>query len=189
MDNSQQMHDRWMARYSRRSGVNYEEYNRIIASNNSLKERINKGDAYVSKRLYDNAVKELSQGISIGEQLLSDDNLIDESDLAKAYMNRGVAYEYQRNQVLALQDKTKSVEILERLRSNNKLYDEYILALAYMNRGATNESMRDYTMAVADAEKSIGILNQLKLEGRNVSSDISMVLANIGIAKSKQRTS
>jgi len=185
MDYSQQKHDRWMDRYKRRSGISYEEYNKIIASNNSLLERINSGHKCVLNRSYDEAIKELSLGINIGEQLLSDDNLIDESELAKAYMNRGVAYEHSRNRPKAIIDKTKSVEMLEKLNRNRHLEDEDILALAYMNRGATYDSMGEYSLAIADGEKSISIWDQMKRERKKVSSDYAKVLANIGIAKRK----
>jgi hypothetical protein len=86
-----------MSRYRERKEPNFEEYTKIISLNNSLLENVNKGVACISKRSYDEAIKVLCLAIDSGEQLFSDDNLIDEEELAKAYLNRGVAYENLNN--------------------------------------------------------------------------------------------
>jgi len=189
MDNTQQKHDKWFTQYKDRSEANFEDYQKIINANNSLLEKINSGDAYVKNRLYDKAIKVLSLGIDEGEKLLSSKNLIDEVELAKAYMNRGVAYEYLGNGEKTICDKRKCVEMLEKFHSNDNLEDKYVLALAYMNRGATYDAMGNYGMAIADGETSKKKLDQLEREGKDVSSDREMVLANISSAKTKRNQS
>ena len=192
MDNLQKKYDRWMSGYSDREHTSYEEYTEIIKSNNLVKKSINDAVEFNSDRFYEKAINALNFGINLGERLLSEENLIDEVELAKAYMNRGVAYEYLEDGEKTIRDKRKSVEMLEKLRSKGILEDQednYVLAMAYMNRGATYDAMGNYGMAIADGEKSINILEQLKQEGRNVSSEYAMALANISNAKTKNKTS
>lgn len=142
MDDSQRKHDRWMERYRRRPNPNFEEYNGIISRNNSLLENINKGVACISKRSYREAIQILSIAIKAGQQLLSEDNLLDECELAKAYLNRGVAFEYWGRRENALADKKKSVEMLERSEHRNELDDKSILETARENLRITESNMK-----------------------------------------------
>jgi len=186
MNDLQQKHDSWMNRYRDRSNPNYEEYTQIIKSNNSVAENINKGHAFISNCLYNEAIKVLNVAIDTGGQLLFDDNLLDENELAKAYLNRGVAYENLNNYEKALSDKTKSVEMLERICHIRDFPDENLLALSYMNRGQTYISVEEYNDALKDAEKSIEIWERLKRDGERIDEHrLSCAYANKNIASIK----
>ena len=142
MDNSQRKHDEWVKRYGRRENPNYEEYKDILSKNNFLLENVNKGVTCISKRSYSEAIQILSGGIKTGQQLLSEDNLIDECELAKAYLNRGVAYEYLNKHEEAFIDKNKSVDMLEELEIRNELDDRSILDTARENLRITKNNMK-----------------------------------------------
>ncbi len=184
MNNSQKQ-DEWMLRYKDREEANYEEYIQIIHSNNELLKYINIGISHVTAYAYDEAVRVLGLGIDIGEQLLYNDDLIDENELAKIYMNRGIAYEYMKNHEKALIDKSKSICILEQINLDDSI-DKNLLATSYMNRGQTYISMDKYDMASQDTEKSIMIWNQMKKEGRKIDENsLSLANANISIIRTK----
>jgi tetratricopeptide (TPR) repeat protein len=186
MDNSKQKHDSWMNRYRERINPNFEEYTEIIKSNNSVLENINKGVALISNCSYKEAIRILTVAIDTGEQLLSDDNLLDENELAKAYINRGVAYENLNNHEDALSDKTESVDMLERICRVGAFPDENLLALAYMNRGQTYSSMEKYNDALEDAEQSIEIWERMKSDGERIDEhSLSCAYANKSIASIK----
>lgn len=183
---AQMMHDKWFDDYRNKEKSSFEEYTKILTDNNSLVEHINRGDNCIGNRLYDEAIKELDLGIDIGEKLLLNGNLIDESSLAKGYLNRGIAYQYLKKCDKALNDKTKSVEILERIYSEGNLNDENDLALAYMNRGQTYGAMGQYDIDIIDTNKSIRIWEQMKKEGKMVDENILvMAYANKSSTEAK----
>lgn len=173
----QQKHDRWMSRYNSRKGGSFEEYTRIIESNNSFLKELRDGAAYVSSGSFNEAIRLLTKSIDIGSQLFSDDNMIDAGELAKAYAGRGMSCQQTGEYLKAASDFGNAIKVWEGL--DKSLLDENELAKAYAGRGMAYYPQGNAAKTVQNFNKSIEIWERLRREGKPIENEFLVQVRSI----------
>jgi len=126
----------------------------------------NKGAVCNSKAEYSIAIKNLDESISIGEQLL-----IDDENLAVVHMSRSISYHALKDYATATIDAEISVRMIDQLHYEGNLRDKNWLAMIYTNRADLYVSMMRYNEALADYNKSIEFWEKMRKEGEVINKN------------------